>query len=444
MRQRPQALADHITIAMIRDVVSLHELGPRQGYATEVSSTPGYMYLVPATNENRWAAMGKERFQSNPYPGLVLSKEDHVLLLDLTNTLVQQNFEKYRGFVELDKRQVDLSRWKRVKSRNDIHVHVRRQDPEELQVLQDGRSKDTPIMLSVGTFPGKMGDLMLGVMNPTLDTMRVKASYVHDLNDAAILAPITVPTAADPFLSVVVKWMQRDLPLESTSLVKNRDFVYIEATGILHFANGERVGYHLMHSIAFPQTRPLPNVVRGNLSICCMFRQLSENVIDNHSFSTLEPSGELPRFLMLPIAAECLLSATNYEPCGQMTKLAWMMQRRQERERSRSTQSTANACTTCTRNTSRGRLGSIGRSTCKVCFNPVCLSCKVRKRLSLLAPDGKMLQPKITFCAMCAGDASRLDALEVARDMARGYDASKTLHASSLLTSSSLSDSGQS
>ncbi|POM58122.1 Hypothetical protein PHPALM_37279 [Phytophthora palmivora] len=388
------------------------------------------------------SAMGKERFRSNPFPELVLSEEDHALLLNLTNTLVQQNFEKYQNFVNQDKRQVDLTRWKHVKSRNNIHVHVRREDPTELQVLQDGQNKSTPVMLSVGTFPGKMDDLMLGVMNPTLETMRMKASYVHDVNDAAILAPIIVPTEVGPFLSVVVKWMQRDLPLESTNLIKNRDFVYIEATGILHFPNGERVGYHLMHSIAFPQIRPLPNIVRGNLSICCMFRQLNENVIDNHSFSTLEPGGELLRFLMIPIAAECLLSAINYEPCGQITKLAWMMQRRRT-EMVHSTQSSRSTCAMCMKGISRGRLGSIGRSTCKVCFNSVCMSCKVRKHVSMIAPDGKMLQPKVTFCAMCAGEASRMNALEVARDMARGYDISKMLYASSLLTSSSWSDSDQ-
>ncbi|KAF4314699.1 hypothetical protein G195_011625 [Phytophthora kernoviae 00238/432] len=255
-----------------------------------------------------------------------------------------------------------------------------------------------------------MDDLMLGVMNPTLDTMRMKASYVHDVNDAAVLAPIIVPTVEDPFLSVVVKWMQRDLPLESTNLIKNRDFVYVEATGMLHFANGERVGYHLMHSTDFPQTPPLPNVVRGNLSICCMFRQLTDLAIDNHSFSTLEPGGELMRFLMLPIAAECLLSSANYEPCGQMTKLAWMLQNRFSKNSRNSP-----VCVTCTKNT-------------------------VRKRISMIAPDGKMLQPNVVFCALCVAKATRLDALEVARDMAKGYETTQRLHASSLATSSSFSD----
>eukprot|EP00644_Phytophthora_capsici_P002009 jgi/Phyca11/511087/fgenesh2_kg.PHYCAscaffold_74_\ len=62
----------------------------------------------------------------------------------------------------------------------------------------------------------------------------------------------------------------------------------------------------------------------------------------------------------------------------------------------------------------------------------------------MIAPDGKMLQSKVTFCVLCAGDASRLDALEVAQEMAKGYDSCKPLYSSSLLTSSSLSDSDRS
>ncbi|RLN77609.1 hypothetical protein BBJ28_00000455 [Nothophytophthora sp. Chile5] len=388
--------------------------------------------------------MGKERFQTNPFPSLELSEDDRVLVLDLVHTLIQQNFVKYENYVALDARTVDLMRWKHVKTRDDLNIYVRREDAEQPRGRKKSRAEqstdsDLPVMLSVGTFNGKMDDLMLGVMNPTLDVMRMKASYVHDVNDAAVLAPIIEPTVEDPFLSVVVKWMQRDLPLESTKLIKNRDFVYVEATGILHFKNGERVGYHLMHSIDFPQTHPLPSVVRGNLSICCMFRQLSESLIDNHSFSTLEPGGELPRFLMLPIAAECLLSSTNYEYCGQMMKLAWMLQRRQSQSARQARR--ADMCVSCTKSTTTGTMGSIGRSTCKICHGGVCLSCKVRKRISVIGPDGKMMQPKISFCVVCVSEAAQLDALDVARDMAKGYDATKTLHNPSLDTSSSMSDS---
>lgn len=199
--------------------------------------------------------MGRRASSQTCTPDLVLSHEDQALLLDLTNTLVQQNLVQYQRFVVHDKRQVDPKQWKHVKSRNDIHVHVRRDDR---QALRSTPADKTTVMLSVGTFPGQMDDLMLGVMNPTLDSMRLKASYVHDVSDAAILAPILEPTEEDPFLSVVVKWMQRDLPLETTNLVKNRDSVYVEATGVLHFATGERIGYHLMHSIDFPRPGRYP------------------------------------------------------------------------------------------------------------------------------------------------------------------------------------------
>ncbi|KAL4164202.1 hypothetical protein KRP22_004822 [Phytophthora ramorum] len=102
--------------------------------------------------------MGKERFQSNPYPGLVLSKEDHALLLDLTNTLVQQNFEKYQHFVQHDKRRIDLDRWKLVKSRNDIHIHVRREDPEELQAYGPSKLLHASSLATSSSFSDSYSD----------------------------------------------------------------------------------------------------------------------------------------------------------------------------------------------------------------------------------------------------------------------------------------------
>ncbi|OWY96181.1 hypothetical protein PHMEG_00033617 [Phytophthora megakarya] len=291
--------------------------------------------------------------------------------------------------------------------------------------------KELPVMLSVGTFVGEMDDLMFGVVNPTLDVMRIKASYVHDLDSAAVLCPVVEPSEEEPFRSLVVKWMTIDVPLQSTNLVKCRDFVYIEATGILHFANGDRVGYHLLHSINFPQTKPLPNKIRGNLSVFGFFRQIEENVIDNFASGIVDPGGDIMRFLLIPAAAEALLSATNYVYCGQMKKLSWMLQRRHSSyERQTQTRSTEE-CVMCTKKTRHGKLRGIGKSTCKMCYGCVCYPCKIRRRISFIALDGELIQRKITFCAKCVSTATRCDAQDAARDQATGYDAYKALSTSS-------------
>ncbi|KUF85317.1 hypothetical protein AM588_10000879 [Phytophthora nicotianae] len=211
--------------------------------------------------------MAKDRFiNANPYPNVNVSEEERLQLIGLVDGFVQDYFQKYEKFVLVDKHQVDERRWEHVKSRDNLHIYTERSQkelarkglqpenaPNTEPLDDDTPAKELPVMLSVGTFVGEMDDLMFGVVNPTLDVMRIKASYVHDLDSAAVLCPVVEPSEEEPFRSLVVKWMTIDVPLQSTNLVKCRDFVYIEATGILHFTNGDRVGYHLLHSIDFPR-----------------------------------------------------------------------------------------------------------------------------------------------------------------------------------------------
>ncbi|KAG6950976.1 hypothetical protein JG688_00013923, partial [Phytophthora aleatoria] len=175
--------------------------------------------------------------------------------------------------------------------------------PEDEEVTaqehRDSWQKNMPIILAVGTFEGELNDLMFGIVNPTQEIMRVKASYVKDYSDGAVLANIVVPTVEDPFRSVSVKWTQINLPLNQTGLVQNRDFVCLEATGILHFANGDRVGYQLLHSIDFPNTQPLPGTIRARHKIIGFYCQISRNVIDTYAFDTVHPGGKVFRSVAL-------------------------------------------------------------------------------------------------------------------------------------------------
>ncbi|EGZ23196.1 hypothetical protein PHYSODRAFT_541040 [Phytophthora sojae] len=287
---------------------------------------------------------------------------------------------------------------------------------------------DMPVLLRVGTVLGRLDDLMFGCVNPTLDIMRIRASYVHDVHAAAILCPIVEPTKQDPFRSVIVKWLTLDNPFESTNLIKTRDFVYIEATGILQFANGERVGYHLKHSIEFPQTKPRLNVIRAKLSYCGFYRQISPNVIDVFGISSMVPGGDIRRFIAVRAATDTLLSTNNLVYCGQMKKMSWMLQQQRslglQQERKKN-------CVVCNKNTSSGLRGRIGKSTCKMCYGSVCFSCKIHWKISFIAPGGKLCRRKLAFCTTCITRASFCDARKAARDQAAGYRAYKSCSISS-------------
>ncbi|KAG7395449.1 hypothetical protein PHYBOEH_003740 [Phytophthora boehmeriae] len=373
--------------------------------------------------------MARDRFAVNPFPEVPVSEDQRQQLIDLVNGFVDDYFQKYEEFVVANKQQVDEQRWKHVKSKDNFHMYTER-------IRQNGETggeataKDLPVMLGAGTFVGQVDDLMFGVVNPTVDIMRIKASYVHDLDSAAVLCPVVEPSEDEPFRSVVIKWMTIDLPLQSTNLVKSRDFVYIEATGILHFANGDRVGYHLLHSIDFPQTKPLPNKIRSKFSVVGFFRQITDNVIDCFASGTVDPGGKMARFLVTQVAAEAILSATNYVYCGQMKKLSWMLQRRHSALDRQGRTLNKDECVACSKKTT-GPIGGIGCSTCKLCYGCVCYRCKIRKRISFIALDGKLIQRKIAFCAKCVSEATKCDAKDAARDQATGYAAYNTFQTSS-------------
>ncbi|KAJ8571835.1 hypothetical protein ON010_g4997 [Phytophthora cinnamomi] len=385
--------------------------------------------------------MPKGRFTSTPFPELRVSDIQRLELIHLVENYVEDYVNKYEEFVLVNQRNVDEHRWEHVKSKDKLHVYSERtrkelsrrgMQPETSlsatqRVQAKAVTKELPVVMSVGTFVGELDDLMFGVVNPTLDDMRIKASYVHDLESAAVVCSVQEPSKDDPFRSLVIKWMTIDVPLPS-SLIKSRDFVYVEATGVLHFANGEQVGYHLKHSIEFPETKPRPNVIRAKMSYCGFYRQVNSNVIDVFGTSTTVPGGDIRRFIANRVATDSLLSTNNLVFCGQMKKMSWMLQQQRsvglQRERSKN-------CVVCNKNTSSGIRGRFGKSTCKLCYGSVCFSCKIHWRISFIAPGEKLIQRKIAFCATCITRASFCSAKKAARDQATGFRAYKALSTAS-------------
>ncbi|EEY53827.1 uncharacterized protein PITG_22815 [Phytophthora infestans T30-4] len=225
--------------------------------------------------------MPKDRFVASPFPEVQVSELERRELLHIVDMHVDDYLTKYVDHVVVDKRKVDDRRWEHVKSKDKLRVYAERShkelsrrgiEPETSlsatqRVQEHSVTKDLPVVMGIGTLVGDLDDLMYGVVSPTLDDMRVKASYIHDVDTAAVLCSVAGPSKEDPFRSIVIKWMAIDVPLQSTKLVRSRDFVYIEATGTAFLPTGDRVGYHLMHSIDFPQTKLLPKKTRGSLSV---------------------------------------------------------------------------------------------------------------------------------------------------------------------------------
>ncbi|OWZ06007.1 hypothetical protein PHMEG_00021799 [Phytophthora megakarya] len=280
----------------------------------------------------------------------------------------------------------------------------------------------------VGPLPGNLNEIMFGLASPTLEAMRIKSSYLDDFSAAAILGTVVKPTEDDPFRSVVVKWMEIDIPGFSIGVVKNRDYVYVEGTvvknrdyvyvessGIMNLKNGDRVGYHLWHSINFPQTHELPNRVRGNMSLSAIFHQEASDRTDCHGNGVMDPAGDFIGPMVVGGIIQAIMAGVKYSYCAQMKKLAWLSVQKHAEMREKGAPVAKPVCITCSKPTnSKLNIGK-SHSTCKLCFQALCGSCKVYKKLSFITPDLELTQQKVAFCVKCLLEATHLDTLEAAR-----------------------------
>ncbi|KAE9071654.1 hypothetical protein PF007_g26474 [Phytophthora fragariae] len=214
---------------------------------------------------------------SSPFGPVRLSCIDTARLQELVRLLVHEHTLGYEQFVHEDQRLVDPTQWKRNAQRDNLQVYCRQQQQRKNSSAGERGSRrrlfrdtevrtaltEMPTLLLVGTIKGSLADVMYGVLNPTADSMRLKSSYVGDkFAGCAVLATIERPTPSDPFRSHSLKWLEGDHPFIFRPIVKNRDFVFMEATGLIHLAGGERVGYHVMHSVTFPGAREM----NGNIA----------------------------------------------------------------------------------------------------------------------------------------------------------------------------------
>ncbi|KAG7391671.1 hypothetical protein PHYBOEH_006634 [Phytophthora boehmeriae] len=382
--------------------------------------------------------MGKGRFIVNPFDELVMTPDDRFQLQELAHSLILTNLDHYNTFVCSGKGEVDSHRWKQIKAREQLLVFEERSGYRPSPANRgELTGSGLPMILCVGSMEGKLEDLMYGAMSEDLETMRLKASYVDDVSGAAVLASIVEPTTSYPFQSLMVKWMEIDIPI-----AKNRDYVYLEGTGMVKAANGDRLGYQLLHSVEFPQTDTLPYRVRGNISIMAFWRQARANTIEMYATGIFDPCGDMIRKLSVPRMADVFLSSVKYPYCGQMRKLSFMLDKAYAESRLHGTPNKKFVCVNCSSHIMGRRFGDFSKSssTCKLCFGHVCHGCKVVQKMSFVCPDLMLTRRKVTFCRECICSVTSMSAAACARTRMRMVKNGITLSVYSTIDDESSSD----
>lgn len=376
---------------------------------------------------------------TSPFPPLQLSPTTTMELEGLAQKLVACNIGAYESFLIDNHGKVDEDKWKFISAKDDLKAYAEQprivESPHPYQ--QETPVADLPVVMITGTVVGDLDDVMYGVVCPTTEQMRVKTSYVHDdIPKSCVLASLSPPTPENPFNATSIKWVELNVPLAVRPVVKNRDFVYMETTGIERLRNGERVGYHIVHSVQFPETPVLDTHFRGNSSISLLYRQRTTNVTDVYIKGFFNPAGGIMRTIVIRSAARILLSVAKDVYCSHMKKIVWALRQRYSGE-------TSSSSSECTESSSSGSLddkccSGCGKKQsvfvqaasktnhgakilqkkrhCKICTRYMCLDCRRQHQLSFLLPDLRLKQHLVTVCRNCEIEAISESAMAIARD----------------------------
>jgi hypothetical protein len=319
---------------------------------------------------------------------------------------------------------VDKKRWKPIKTRDSMTVFQDRQAGETVRQKASFRDllespaalRKTHVVMGLGHCDGYMEDAVYGSIAPSVELMMIKTAYCGDgVVDCAMLCPIVLPTREDPLCELQIKWcVNGSAPLLVQSLVRHRDFVYIEASGVIMHESGERIGYNFLHSL---ELEGVPNLndlglVRANLSICSLFRQRPDSAgVELFLQGFCDPMGGMHPSVAILTTAEALLSYTAVVQCGRMKKLTWVLKKNAEIVYALEYE----ICCVCQRGLAGASLHP--KKRCRICKGRMCRKCRVPKKLSFVMLDTRELrQYKLSFCSTCVTAAVHSHTLAIAAD----------------------------
>lgn len=382
--------------------------------------------------------MAKFPLPLETFPMLALPAQDAAEIEALSTMLVQKTLAQYHEHAVVNRGVVDELRWKRVRTKDDIRIFKERSRKRHTFVVADEENygDGVPVLLGVGSIAGDLDDTMYGVLNPTTEAMRIKSTYAEDgFVDGVVLATLVKPSRAEPLRSLTLRWFVKRNPLIIAPVVRMRDVVYIESTGVAATKSGERIGYQLLHSVELPGVRELHDyqLVRANVSFCAIYRQKTPTVVDVFMRGILNPLGDVRPSVSVFSTAEALVSMATNIHVAQMKKLTWLLRSSKTVRRRQSLPMLAvnggvdsgddvvSHCRFCLQSMSStfSLMASTKRSRCAACLETVCSKCRETRKLSFVSPlrqDCAVKQAKFTFCVRCLQTAFSTSALVVALD----------------------------
>jgi hypothetical protein len=390
---------------------------------------------------------------SAPFPPLVMADSERDRLEFLAHRLIHKALQDYDAHRQSGAT-VDARSWKLVRRCDQLAMYKRaelsslyqpaqsrlpataiRSRAESASIIEgsitQGRLRQKmPTLLQVGAIRGSLNQVMYGTVAVDGSTMMLKTACTDDtLLDGETLCQLRGPSAAHPFRFLGVKWVVKGTPHNALApLVRPRDLVFVEATGILtREGMNERVGYHLTHSVSVPGYGPLDDkkIMRAQISSCIFYTETPESPgsVDVYMKARFDPNGNVSESVATHSASLALMYGTKASVFAQNKKLLWLLRSRpdlpgqQRPSRAMSIHLRQRGCPICAKSFSM--LSSTAE--CKLCSTVVCAGCSVKKMLPFARAGSKRVAQKaIAFCTSCLTHARRLDDHDAAKQEVLG------------------------
>eukprot|EP00644_Phytophthora_capsici_P008972 jgi/Phyca11/102003/e_gw1.6.507.1 len=291
----------------------------------------------------------------------------------------------------------------------------------EISVLEKFRPANVPIIFS----------------HDERSRTRFNTNKDNVVEDMRILAQIHGPTKEDPFRFLGIKWCTSTASRTVSLVVKPRDYLIIESTGMALDSNGERFAYLLNHSIEMEEVPDFRDfgLVRTVFSACHIMKpHPSGEAVEAYAKGFLIIGGNFSVRISALQMAEGLILVPRVLEESYLKKLAWMMQDQHRWSSSSSSTSEASSsfsssngsksllekvgsCPCCHGKLSSRRLGTFmdKSSGCRLCRRTICHKCTVKKNLPVEGARGRHMKKKEReFCLDCYIKAKKLPAWHVA------------------------------
>lgn len=263
-----------------------------------------------------------------------------------------------------------------------------------------------PVIVSIGTIPGTVEDLLFGDYTPDQQAYARRTAYVDaaSIREARLVSTLSsaqgTPYTNRSFSYMSLKWCLTRIPLPGADLfIKPRDFLYYESLGLTcsPTSSNDTVGYLIMKPCALANVRPFLSAVSGRFACVVLYRQIAPNCVQVFTHAIVDLAGEMVSSSLAVNLGITMCSRSfeviRYVESMKLAELNRIANRNlDEKELGRT-----DHCLNCRRDvrTFMSRLSTSIRK-CSICGSSICSRCRIKKRMA-----GENLKRKLWCCQRC-------------------------------------------